>query len=289
MLRLIRRSSTRSFISALLIACVFSLAAPKAVAAERPSDSEKNAGREASSSTDAASANPGPKTPRVLYVAFEAAMSTAPEPALEPASRPRRVANLVESVNSAAAMPLPAPSPRQSTVASTAPMTVGEKFGTWFKSRFLSVGTYGSAVFNGMWKELNDNDDFKKDTVENFFADSMTRAARSYASGTTNAFFEKALFASLFRQDPRYHRSGKTSAGGKLAYAVTRVFITQGDRCECHQFNASFLMGAAAGAGTATLWERRERTGPMHTISRFYNHVAMTALFNVVKEFVGGQ
>ena len=285
MLSLIHRSTARSFIAALLIACLFSLAAPKAAAAERPSDSDKSAGREASSSTGAASANPEAKTPRVLYVAFDAEMST---PA-EPASRPRSVAKLVASVNAAAARPMPLPSPRQSTVASTAPMSAGEKFEAWFRSRFLSPGAYGSAVFNGMWKELNDNDDFKKDTVQNFFADSMTRAARSYASGTTNAFFEKALFASLFRQDPRYHRSGKTGAGAKIGYAVTRVFITQGDRCACHQFNASFLLGGAAGAGVATLWERRERTGPMHTLSRYYNHIAMTALFNVVKEFVGGQ
>lgn len=289
MLSLIRRSTAQSFVAAFLIAYLFSLAAPRAAAAERPSDSDKSAGREASSSSAAASANPEAKTPRVLYVAFDAEMSTPAEPALEAASRPRSVAKLVASVKAATARPMPLPSPRQSTVASTAPMSAGEKFEAWFRSRFLSVGAYGSAVFNGMWKELNDNDDFKKDTVENFLADSMTRAARSYASGTTNAFFEKALFASLFRQDPRYHRSGKTSAGGKIGYAVTRVFITQGDRCACHQFNASFLLGGAAGAGVANLWERRERTGPMHTISRYYNHIAMTALFNVVKEFVGGQ
>ncbi|HLF85167.1 MAG TPA: hypothetical protein VI837_13410 [Blastocatellia bacterium] len=227
--------------------------------------------------------------PRILYIAFGDAMIAPADLTPEPVSRPRSVARLVASVNAAAAMPLPAPSPRQSTVASTAPMSAGEKFEAWFRSRFLSPGAYGSAVFNGMWKELNDNDDFKKDTVGNYFADSMTRAARSYASGTTNAFFEKALFASLFRQDPRYHRSGKTGAGAKIGYAVTRVFITQGDRCACHQFNASFLLGGAAGAGVATLWERRERTGPMHTLSRYYNHIAVTALFNVVKEFVGGQ
>jgi hypothetical protein len=289
MLSVILRSTARSFIAALLIACLFSLAAPKAAAAEHQSDSEKSAGREGSSSTGAASANPEAKTPRVLYVAFDAELSTPAEPAPEAASRPRSVAKLVASVNAAGAMPLPAPLPRQSTVASTAPMSAGEKFSAWFHSRFLSPGAYGSAVVNGMWKELQDNDDFKKDTVQNYFADSMTRAARSYAFGTTAGFFEKALFASLFRQDPRYHRSGKKGAGGKIGYAVTRVFVTQGDRCACHQFNASFLLGGAAAAGTATLWERRERTGPMHTISRYYNHIAITALFNVVKEFVGGQ
>lgn len=289
MLILIRRSTARSFIAALLIACLFSLAAPNAVLADRLTDSEKSAGREASSSTDAASTNAEATPPRVLYVAFDADMSAPVEPAPEPASRPRSVAKLVASVNAAAATPSPAPSPRQSSVVSTAPMSVGEKFDAWFHSRFLSVGAYGSALANGLYKEALDNDDFKKDTVGNYFADSMTRAARSYAFGTTAGFFEKAVFASLFRQDPRYHRSGKTGAGAKIGYAVTRVFVTQGDRCGCHQFNASFLLGGAAAAGAATLWERRERTGPMHTVSRYYNHIAITALYNVVKEFVGGQ
>ncbi len=285
MIRMIRRSTLRSIVAALLVACVFSLSAPIAVAADGPHD--KGAGRELSTSNNVGSPAPAAKAPGVLYAAFKDVMNTPPEPIPEQATRPRSVVKLLESINATAGIPLPGP--QQSTVVSTAPMSVGEKFEAWFHSRFLSIGPFGSAIFSGMWKELNDNDDFKKDTVQNYFADSMTRAARSYAAGTTNAFFEKALFASLFRQDPRYHRSGKTSAGGKIGYAVTRVFITQGDRCACHQINASFLLGGAAGAGVATLWERRERTGPMHTISRYYNHIAITALFNVVKEFVGGQ
>lgn len=298
MLSLIHRSIARSLIAALLIASTFSLAAPKAAAADRPSDSEKRANREASSRDTATDSRIGEipvaaeaKTQSILYVAFEGVGNATVEPAAEPATRPRSVARLAASVD-AAVRPLPSPLPppqSASGVISTAPMTAGEKFHSWFKSRFLSPGAYGSAIFNGMWKELNDNDDFKKDTVENYLADSMTRAARSYAFGTTAGFFEKALFASLFRQDPRYHRSGKTGAGAKIGYAVTRVFVTQGDRCECHQVNASFLLGAAAASGAATLWERRERTGPMHTVSRFYNHVAITAFFNIVKEFVGGQ
>lgn len=296
MLRLIPRSTARSLMAALLVGSMFSLAAPKALAADGPSDPERGARREASAAAGAAEGRKGEapatadtKSPNVLYVAFDGVGSLAVEPAPEPASISRRIGGLVKSVD-ATPMPLPQPPPQNKPgVISTAPMTAGEKFQYWIHSRFLSPGAYGSAIFNGMWKELNDNDDFKKDTVENYFADSMTRAARSYAFGTTAGFFEKAVFASLFRQDPRYHRSGLTGAGAKIKYAVTRVFITQGDRCECHQFNASFLLGAAAAAGTATLWERRERTGPMHTASRFYNHVAITAFFNLVKEFVGGQ
>lgn len=294
MLTLNHRSNTRSLVAALVIACLFSLAAPAAAAADGPSN---KAGREASSSADNAgiprvenAANTEAKTLGITYAAYEGAIALPTEPSLEGASRPRSVARLVASVNAATARPLPLPPPSQSSsVVSTAPMTAGEKFEYWFRSRFLSPGAYGSAIVNGMWKELQDNDDFKKDTTSNFFADSMTRAARSYAFGTTAGFFEKAFFASIFRQDPRYHRSGKKGAGAKMGYAITRVFVTQGDRCACHQFNASFLLGGAAAAGIADFWERSERTGPMHTVRRYYNHIAITALYNVIKEFVGGQ
>lgn len=288
MLTPIHRFSARSFVAVLLIGCVFSLAALTAAAADGPSSSDKSARRDTSSSPGNAGDRNEADMARVLYAAFDGAMSLPAEPAPQPASRPRSVAKLVASVN-ATARPLPSAPPARPPAVSTAPMTVGEKFGKWFHSRFLSPGAYGAAVANGMWKELQDNDDKKKDTVENFFGDSMTRAARSYAFGTTAGFYEKAVLASLFRQDPRYHRSGKTGAGGRLGYAVSRVFITQGDRCGCNQFNASFLLGGAAAAATANLWEPRNRTGPMHTVGRFYNHIAITAFFNIVKEFVGGQ
>ncbi|HSB10991.1 MAG TPA: hypothetical protein VLM38_16000 [Blastocatellia bacterium] len=296
MLRLIPRSTARSLVAVLLAACVFALTAPRAAAA----DSNKDADRDASTATEAsrprradASANVEAKSPNVLYAAFDGAASlpaeAAAEAAVEPASRPRSVARLVTSVNEIAG-PIPArvASPFVPQ-ASTAPMTAKEKFGYFFHSRFLSWGSYASAAASGLYKEALDNDDFKKDTAENFFADSATRTARSFAFGTTASFYEKAVLASLFRQDPRYHRSQKTGAGAKIGYAVSRVFVTQGDRCACNQFNASYLLGGAAAAVTANLWERSERTGPVHTLSRWYNHIAITALFNIMREFVGGQ
>jgi hypothetical protein len=286
MLNPIYRSAVRSSVAVLLMACLFSLTAPLA----RAADSNKDAAAGTTERKEDSSPNPEIKLPSVLYAAFEGAMSAPAEPsplvnaAPEPASRPRIVARLVPSINETAVASPPLP-----WQASTAPMTAKEKFGYFFHSRFLSWSSYASAAVSGVLKELQDNDDFKKDTTENFFADAGTRTARSFAFGTTASFYEKAVLASLFRQDPRYHRSQKTGAGAKIGYAVSRVFVTQGDRCACNQFNASFLLGGAAAAATANLWERRERTGPMHTVSRYYNHIAITALFNIVREFVGGQ
>ena len=278
----IRRYIGRSLMATLVIASMLSLTVPAATTL--PPKTEKTGGRE--SAPEPVSTNAEIKLPQVLYIAFDMSMAT-PEPPPEPVTRPRRVSDVTPVTTTVNPNPIPMPAPQNPGVISTAPMTVGEKFGYWFQSR-ASLGAVGTAIVNGMWKEFQDNDDFKKDTVGNFFADSMTRAARSYTFATTAGFFEKGVFASMFRQDPRYHRSGKTGFG-KVGYAVTRVFVTQGDRCGCNQFNASFLLGGAAAAGIANLWERRERTGPMHTISRYYNHIAITALFNVVKEFVGGQ
>ena len=180
------------------------------------------------------------------------------------------------------------PLPRINMAASTAPMTSGEKFKLWAK-RFISPGSYASAAFSGLWSELQDNDDNKEDTVENYFADAATRAARSYANSTASGFFEKFAYASLFRQDPRYHRSDKRGMGGKIGYAVSRVFITQGDRCGCDQFNISFLAGGLTASAISNVWQREERRTVGKTLSRWGTHTMIRALSNIVSEFIGGQ
>ena len=167
-------------------------------------------------------------------------------------------------------------------------MTAGEKFEAWART-FIKPSNYLGRYLNGMLIELQDNDDFKEDTVGNFFADSATRAARGFAFGATRKLYGDAVLASLLKQDPRFHRLGKGTAKSRMIYALTRVFVTQGDRCACHQFNASFLLGSAGASVTANLWERSERTGPFHTVKRFYTNVYMTALGHLIAEFVGGQ
>lgn len=287
---LIPGNKMRSLLSVFSFAFLLASSASIAAAADSGNDADRDGAspRNATRARRADASSAEVKTPTVLYVAFDGAASASPEANPEPATRPRTIK--VEASVDEAALPMPTsssfPLPPQ---ASTAPMTAREKFGYWFHSRFLSWGSYASAAVTGGLKELQDNDDFKKDTVGNFFADAGTRAVRSFTFGATSGFYEKAVLASLFRQDPRYHRSQRNGNMARIIYASTRVFITQGDRCACSQFNASFLLGGAAAAVTANLWERRERTGPIHTVGRFYTHVGITAFFNVVKEFLGGR
>ena len=217
-------------------------------------------------------------TLKVDYVLYGEALRLQPERAGS------NRAPAPEIAGSSKARSAPAPAPR----ASTAPMTAGEKFEKYARGTFLSPGAYGQSIFAGLFNELLDKDNKPGFDTGDFFGDAMTRAARSYAFRATSGFFEKFAFATILRQDPRYHRSDKTGAGAKLAHAVSRLFVTQGDRSG-DQVNASFLLGGAAASAIANLWEREDRRDFQHSASRFGVHLGLTALSNVFREFVGGQ
>lgn len=224
-----------------------------------PRSSEKTADRAA----DASRVEPA----NISYIAFNDAMKIA------------------RATESKSVEPAAAPPPPQ---VSTAPMSVGDKFSLFANSAFRPPGPYASALFNGLFKEALDKNDGRKDTFGDYLADSMTRAARSFASGTTSKFLEKFALPSLFRQDPRYHRSYKDGAGAKIGYAVSRILITRGDRGGS-QFNASYLLGGAMTAAIANVWVREEHRNTKDSFIRWGNHIAFTALSNILKEFLGGQ
>jgi hypothetical protein len=287
----LHRSKAKLSITLLLLVSLIALAAPSAAAFNGSENKDKdnlNGGRSEAE----------PESP-LFFSARSNAFATVQPEIILPADHPQLEGMLNRAASVKAVVPVnvkPAAVKRLSTIplpattraASTAPMTAGEKFKSWAK-RFWSPGAYGGAVARGMWNELWDNDDNKEDTVGNYFADSMTRAARSYAFGTTAGFFEKFAYPVIFKQDPRYHRSDKRGTGAKIKYAVSRVFITQGDRCGCDQFNVSFIAGGLTAAGIANVWEREERRGWSNTMTRWGYHTAFKAIGNILREFIGGQ
>src|SRR5215471_12321770 len=181
-------------------------------------------------------------------------------------------------------------SEKPSTVASTVPMTPGEKFGLFATDSFKPPKPYLMSILSGVWDEAIDSKHKKPHrTAGDFAADSLTHAARSYAFRVTSNFFEKFAYPSAFKQDPRYHRSPYTGFGSRIKYAVTRVLITQGDRNGKNEFNISFLAGGLTAAGISNLWEPTYNQNAAATMSRFGTHIALRALMNVLSEFIGGQ
>jgi hypothetical protein len=183
----------------------------------------------------------------------------------------------------------PTPPAPASPAVSTAPMTAGEKFKLFAVKSFKPPSPYVLSILGGLIGEATDNDHHRHMSTGDFLADSMTHAARSFTFRATSNFFEKFAFATVFKQDPRYHRSGKKGAGARLGYAISRVFITQGDRCGCDQFNISFLGGGLAAAGMSNLWVREEDRTVSRVFGRWGSHIGTRAFLNILSEFLGGQ
>lgn len=269
----------------MLILALIALTAPTAAAFDGPKEDRTAVGTPRSTETpSAAAAQSKDKALSIAFALYDGAISPGADAAptvstAEPVAvvtRPRRV-NAPASTSS-----LPA--------ASTAPMTPGEKFKLFAKKSFLSPGAYALSVVAGVYGEwTDDKNNHHHANPGDFAADSMTRAARSFTFRANANFFEKFMFASLFKQDPRYHRSDKKGTGAKIGYAVSRLFITQGDRSGKDQFNISYLAGGLAASGMANLWEREERQDAKHFATRFGVHLGLTAFTNILREFIGGQ
>jgi hypothetical protein len=285
MLKRIHKPSLRAGMILFLLASMLSQAAPAAFGQEENKQSsprEENARTEERSSAEQITISTT-DAPRQLDISSTLSRDTLAL-AHTAESTPRPFAALA-TMPAAAAVPRPA----AAAAASTAPMTNGEKFSYFFRGRFLSIGAYARPIFTGMFNELLDNNEGKKDTVGDFFADSMTRAARSFGNSAANGFFEKFFFPVIFNQDPRYHRSDKRGAGAKIKYAVSRIFVTQGDNCGCDQFNISYLAGGLTGAAVSNYWQRDDRRGVGRVFRRWGTHIGFTAVGYIIREFLGGQ
>jgi hypothetical protein len=200
---------------------------------------------------------------------------------------PVEIAGLV-AAEPGAAQPLPTASLATPFAVSTAPMSAGEKFMLSLTKSFKPPGPYALSAFTGVFNELFDKNDGRDSSAGDFFADSGTRAARSMAFRATANFFEKFAYPVIFRQDPRYHRSNKIGNGAKIGYAISRLFVTQGDRSG-DQFNASYILGGITAAAISNVWQREEKQTVSDSAKRWGIHMGLTALSNILREFIGGQ
>lgn len=302
------RSTVKTFVVLLLLSAFVSFLTPEASAFDGPENkNDKMSDRASTNEANAtgSEALPGEaKTINIHYmplrnsIDFEAAAKKPqPEDAFKQTlnvklNNPAPVANVTPTAAPEATLKslskfVPAPVPQSKEPLTKIPLTVGEKFGLFFKGSFLTVGPYANAAFSGIRGEAFDKDHDPNGDHGNYFADAGTRAARSFAFGATSKFFEKFAYASIFRQDPRYHRSEKKGAG-RIGYAISRVFITEGDKGGS-QFNISFLGGGLTAAFISKTWEREERKTTGKVLSKWGNHVFITALSNVLREFLAGQ
>lgn len=99
-----------------------------------------------------------------------------------------------------------------------------------------------------------------------------------------SSFTGDFLFPVLFHQDPRYFALGKGSAGGRIAYAISRVFITRTDSGGT-TIDSAALLGTVFAAALSNLYYPQQDRGFGLTMSRIAWDLGDTAAFNVAAEF----
>lgn len=110
------------------------------------------------------------------------------------------------------------------------------------------------------------------------------RVGASVGDASFHDLFANAVFPSLFRQDPRYFRSGEGKGGRRAWYAISRVFVARNDSGRAAP-NVSQWVGSLAGAGLANAYYPQGDRTVGHTFARAGETIGVEAGINVLKEF----
>lgn len=165
-----------------------------------------------------------------------------------------------------------------------APLTSGQKMNRAFKRAFLSPEGYMRTAFSAAITEATEEDLPHKDTNDRL-ADGASRFAIRFGTRATRTILGSGVFPVLFKQDPRYERSGSKNIARRALHAASRVFVARGDNGKL-QPNYSRWAGSLSASALANLWEQstpgRDRIGTDATFRRFANSFITDAWQTVV-------
>jgi hypothetical protein len=135
-----------------------------------------------------------------------------------------------------------------------------------------------TALISGIGQATNSNPSFGQG-VEGY----AKRFGTTYADFAVENMMTEGIFPTLLRQDPRYFRRREGSVRSRLAYAMSRSFITRGDSGK-NQFNYSEIAGAAASVAISNAYYPDGRTVG-NNVGRYAEQLGFDAASNVLKEF----
>jgi hypothetical protein len=146
-------------------------------------------------------------------------------------------------------------------VAEWKPLTAREKFDVFLHS------TYSPATFaNAAIDEAADRakGEHLNREYETGFRGVSQRYGINLATNETDVFFQRFLFPTLLKQDPRYFRNPDLPFFQRALYAMSRVLITRTDNGG-QAFNSSRILSVAASRAVSDLYVPGEQQG-MHPI-----------------------
>ena len=109
------------------------------------------------------------------------------------------------------------------------------------------------------------------------------RLGAAYADFSVQNLMTEGLYPMLLHQDPRYFRRSKGSGRSRLAYAISRLFVTRSDSGK-HQFNYSEVVGGATSLAISNAYYPDGRS-VRNNVGRYVVQLGFDAASNVLKEF----
>jgi len=169
------------------------------------------------------------------------------------------------------------------------PLTSDQKMRRAFKSAFFTGEAYAVPFLSAVITELGEDDLPHKETDDRV-ADGLSRFAIQFGRRSTAVILSNGVYASVFKQDPRYERADPNKGfAARALHAASRVFVTRGDNGR-HQPNYSRFAGQLSASALSNLWEQNtpghDRIGVGPTFRRFGMSFITGAVLNVVREFL---
>jgi hypothetical protein len=160
------------------------------------------------------------------------------------------------------------------------PLSSRQKFQLALRSAVDPV-TIAGAAGSGAWDQLeNDPSNFGQGAA----AYGM-RVGTEYGESVLGTLTGRAVFPSLFKQDPRYFYKGTGSVRTRFFYAVSNSFICMGDNGR-RQANVSEAMGSLVTAtATEFKYPPNDRFGVGRIAENFAVNEAWYGAWNVFNEF----
>lgn len=160
------------------------------------------------------------------------------------------------------------------------PLTVEQKFELFEKETFDPFTFAASAAGAGISQWHNGDPKYGQG-----WAAYGDRFGAAVADVTTQNFFQDAVLASVFHQDPRYFRRGpEFGFWYRVGYAMSRAFVTRTDAGK-NDVNYSGLIGMSMGIALSNAYYPAASVSGTEVASRFGTSLLASALSNILPEF----
>lgn len=159
------------------------------------------------------------------------------------------------------------------------PLTAGQKFKLVTKDTFDPVVYPFIGFVAAIGQAANSEPAFGQGDVGY-----AKRYVSAFADNAIGNYMTGAALPSLLRQDPRYYQLGHGGFLHRVAYTLSRTFVTRTDSGNT-QFNYSEIAGNAIAAGISNAYHPAQDRTAVSNIGVWWTQIGWDAAANLCKEF----